>query len=97
MAFYKGNLTKRLIVSYPDCIVTDDDCNVDFEETVYNFATAVMENIDAKRQNYYFGEAFLSHEACVYYIRNYMQDLLEECQNFVNKNEENYEDYNEDL
>lgn len=92
MAFYKGDLTKRLIVSYPNCIAVDENGNVEFEDTAYNFASAIMDNLDAKRQNYYFGEAFLSLEACVYYVRTYMQDLLEACQEFVDKNKNNYED-----
>ena len=95
MAFYKGDLTKRLIASYPDCIVTDEDNNVIFEETAYNFSVAIMEHIDAKRQKYYFGESFLSLEECTYYVRTYMQDLFEVCQDFVNNNSDNYSE--EDL
>ena len=93
MAFYKGDLVKRLIKSYPNCITVVEGTNtVDFEETAYNFSVAIMEHIDPKRQKYYFGQSFLSLEECTYYVRTYMESLLEDCQEFVDNNEEYYDD-----
>lgn len=85
MAFKTGDIAKRLITSYPNCIVVFDEDNniIDFEETVYNFAERIIENFDDKRQTYYFGQPFLSLEDCVTYLKNNVQNLYEACQEFV--------------
>lgn len=78
-----NKICERLINTYPDSIVYDEDNGLDFEETVTNFASHIVNDFDFKRQKYYFGYTFENEDQCYKWIMNYLLPLYEMCYEFA--------------
>ena len=77
-------IAKKLINTYPDSIEIDDFGNLDFDNTIYNFACQILNNFDTNRQKYNFGTTFESLEECESWIKSHLPDLYELCDSYVN-------------
>lgn len=77
-------LAKKLVNTYPDSIEIDDFGNLDYDNTVYNFACQILNNFDMNRQKYNFGTTFDGPEDCESWIRTHLQDLYELCDSYAN-------------
>lgn len=73
----KSNLVKRLIGSYPDAIETYDNGELDYEGTVYNMASKIMETLDDGHQMSIFGKVFVTEDECYDHIMIHVSELRE--------------------
>ena len=78
------NLVKRLINTYTDCIVTNYEGELDFEETIFNFSNRIINDMKSTQQKSVFGKAFESCEACYDYLENKIPSLRHYLELFVN-------------
>ena len=78
-------IAKRLISSYPDSIVTDEDGNLDFEETVYNFAVDVCDSIPESQQEPIFGTIFNDYDEAYEHIINHIHSLRYNLEKYINE------------
>lgn len=85
MVIDKHSLCENLINSYPDSII-EEDGQIDFEETVYNFAENVMNDLkEFKSRKKFFGCDFANVDECYRWMLNELGDLYEMCYNFINE------------
>ncbi len=88
MVVDKHALCEKLINSYPDSIV-EEDGQIDFENTVYNFADNVMNDLkEFKSRKKFFGCDFANVDECYRWILNELGELYEMCFNFINEDYE---------
>lgn len=88
MVIDKHALCENLINSYPDSIV-EEDGQIDFEETVYNFADNIMNDLkEFKSRKKFFGCDFANVDECYRWMLNELGDLYEMCYNFINEDYE---------
>lgn len=80
----KEKIVRKLIYSYPDHVI-DNDGVLDFDETVAGFARCIWRDFDTERQNYHFNTNFGSEEECERWLRNNLDNMYEDCQEFVDK------------
>jgi hypothetical protein len=78
------NLVKRLINTYTDCVVTDYEGELDFEETIFNFANRIINDMKDTQQKSVFGKVFESCEECYDYLENNVPSLRYSLELFVN-------------
>ena len=78
------NLVKRLINTYTDCIVTDYEGELDFEETIFNFSNRIINDMKSTQQKSVFGNVFESCEECYDYLENKIPSLRHYLELFVN-------------
>ena len=78
------NLVKRLINTYTECVVTDDEGELDFEETIFNFANRIINDMKDTQQKSVFGKVFGSCEECYDYLENNVPSLRHSLELFVN-------------
>lgn len=78
------NLVKRLINTYTDCIVTDYEGELDFEETIFNFSNRIINDMKYTQQKSVFGKVFESCEECYDYLENKIPSLRHSLELFVN-------------
>jgi hypothetical protein len=84
MVIDKHSLCEKLINSYPDSII-EEDGEIDFENTVYNFADNVMNDLkEFKSRKKFFGCDFANVDECYRWILNELGELYEMCFNFIN-------------
>lgn len=84
----KIELCEKLINTYPNSIV-EDDGELNFEETAYNFASDLMDEVqNFKQRKKYFGRDFIDIDDCYRWIINELPELYEMCFNFLNKDYE---------
>ena len=79
----KDNIVTRLIRNFPDAIVTDDEGYLDFEESVYNLAVCVLDNVPAAQQYYMFGESFNRYDEMYEYLYKNIPELREGLELFL--------------
>ena len=80
----KENLSKRLINTYVECIVTNDG-ELDFEETIFNFSKRVVNTMEVSQQKSVFGKAFESYDECYDYLESNVPTLRYDLEIFVNQ------------
>ena len=78
------NLVKRLINTYTECVVTDDEGELDFEETIFNFANRIINDMKDTQQKSVFGKVFENCEECYDYLKNNVPSLRHSLELFVN-------------
>ena len=78
------NLVKRLINTYTDCIVTNYEGELDFEETIFNFANRIINDMKSTQQKSVFGNVFESCEECYDHLENKIASLRHSLELFVN-------------
>lgn len=78
------NLVNRLINTYTDCIVTDYEGELDFEETIFNFSNRIINDMKSTQQKSVFGKVFESCEECYDYLENKIPSLRHSLELFVN-------------
>ena len=78
------NLVKRLINTYADCIVTNYEGELDFEETIFNFSNRIINDMKSTQQKSVFGKVFESCEECYDYLENKIPSLRHYLELFVN-------------
>ena len=69
------NLIRRLIGSYPNAIVTDDDGELDYEETVYNMSNCIVDTMEESQQMSVFGKVFYDYSDCYDHIMIHVPGL----------------------
>lgn len=80
----KKKLCEKLINTYTDSIIVDDNGELDFEETVYNFAENIINDIkDFRSQKYYFGGTFENVDDCYRWLITELSDLYDMCYKFI--------------
>ena len=77
------NLVKRLINTYTECIVTDSDGELDFEETIYNFSKKIVDDMGGSQQKSVFGVVFDGYDDCYDYLENKVPSLRHELEVFL--------------
>ena len=80
----KENLVKRLINTYTESVVTDYEGELDFEETIFNFANCIINDMKSTQQKSVFGKVFESCEECYDYLENNVPSLRHSLELFVN-------------
>jgi hypothetical protein len=80
----KDNLVKRLINTYTDEIIIEDG-ELDFENTVYNFAVKIVDEIDPSQQKSMLGYVFDDYEECYSFLENNLPTLRHELEIFTDK------------
>ena len=83
----KDIVVSRLIRSFPNAVVTDNDGYLDYEESVYNLAICVIDSIPASQQYYVFGEAFDNYDELYNYMYKNLPGLREELEIFISDEE----------
>ena len=58
----------RLVNTCTDSIVTDGDGELDFEETLYNFAQNIVDEMSEYKQKSLFGCVFHDYDDCYSYL-----------------------------
>lgn len=84
----RSNISERLIHSYPDSIVTTPDGDLDFENTLYNFATDIIENLSERRMNVFFNTTFNNVDDVYTYLLNNVSELRESLEQQINNTED---------
>lgn len=87
----KRKIVQKLMHTYPDSIV-HENCILNFDETVSNFAHCVWRDFDPERQHYHFNTLFASEEDCERWMICNLDNLYEDCQNFINDANDEIED-----
>jgi hypothetical protein len=77
------NLVKRLINTYTECIVTDSEGELDFEETIYNFSKKIVNDMGESQQKSVFGIVFDRYDDCYDYLENHVPSLRHELEMFL--------------
>jgi hypothetical protein len=78
------NFVNRLIHTYPNSIVTDSEGNLCFEETVYNFAIDIVDNMPASQQRSALGTSFDDYDELYNHLIAHFFDLRELLENQIN-------------
>ena len=78
------NLVKRLINTYTECVVIDYEGELDFEETIFNFANRIINDMKDTQQKSVFGKVFENCEECYDYLENNVPSLRHSLELFVN-------------
>ena len=69
--------------------IVEEDGQIDFENTVYNFADNVMNDLkEFKSRKKFFGCDFANVDECYRWILNELGELYEMCFNFINEDYE---------
>ena len=84
----RTNISERLIHSYPDSIVTTSDGDLDFENTLYNFSTNIIENLSERRMQIFFNRIFDNVDDVYDYLINNVSELRESLENQINNTED---------
>lgn len=77
------NLVRRLIGSFPDAIVVNDDGYLDFEETVYCMSNCIIDNMEESQQISVFGKAFIDETECYDHIITHTVGLREGLEKYL--------------
>lgn len=85
----REEIAKRLVLSYVNEIVTDDDGNLDYEETVYRFAIKVVDEMPMEKQYAMFRDKFTSYDDCFDCLMRYTS-LREELELFLIENQNKF-------
>lgn len=81
------NLVKRLIGSYPDAIVVNDDGYLDYEETIFNMSNCIMDTMEESQQISVFGKAFEDEMECYDHIIIHTVGLREGLEMYLQEND----------
>ena len=83
-------IVKKLIHTYPNSISITIAYNkwpqLNFVETVDNFAENIMNDFDENMQKYHFGQVFENKDQCVRFLATYMHSINELCQDWIDEN-----------
>ena len=86
------NLINRLVNTYPDSIVTEDG-NLCFEETVYNFAQDLVDNMPESQQKSALGQVFKSYDELFNHLITYFPDMRYMLERQINNEIEDIDEY----
>ena len=84
----RTNISERIIHSYPDSIVTTSEGDLDFENTLYNFATNIIENLSERRMQIFFNRTFDDVDDVYDYLLNNVSELRESLEQQINNTED---------
>lgn len=78
-----SDISKMLIVNCPNAIVLNSDDELDFEETVYNFAVYVCDGKSGFKQDETFGRVFQDYDDAYDYLINHINTLRYDLEDFI--------------
>lgn len=78
------SISKILISSYSDDIIIVDG-ELNFEDTVFNFANRIIEDMPINKQKKLFGQEYTDSEEMYSYLICHVNDLREELENTIQK------------
>ena len=80
---------RRIIGTYPDCITTDDEGNLEYEESCYRVAETMMETMPETQIKSVFGFVFKDFRSCYDYIYKKIPGLCEAMIEFTQSDDYN--------
>ena len=83
----RTNISERLINSYPDSIIITSDGDLDFENTLYNFANNIIENLSERKMQIFFNRTFDNVDDVYDYLLNNVSELRESLEQQINNTE----------
>lgn len=78
-----GDISQTLIVNCPNDIVLNSDDELDFEETVYNFAVSVCDGKSGLKQDEAFGQVFCDYDEAYEYLIGHVNTLRYDLEDYA--------------